>query len=58
MRYEDARRLRDQIRAIEATLESQASVLRDALDRDVVAVAQLAEEGLGVGLCSCAGQAS
>ncbi len=50
MRYEDAARLRDQIRAIEATLESQASVLRDALDRDVVAVAQLAEEGLGVGL--------
>jgi len=50
LRYEDAARLRDQIKAIEATLEGQASVLRDALDRDVVAVAQLAEDGLGVGV--------
>lgn len=50
MRYEDAARLRDLIRAIEATLESQASVLRDALDRDIFAVAQLAEDGLGVGV--------
>lgn len=50
MRYEEAALLRDQIRAIEATLETQATVLRDALDRDVAAVAQLAEEGLGVGV--------
>jgi excinuclease ABC subunit C len=50
LRYEDAARLRDQIRAIEATLEGQASVLRDSLDRDVIAVAQLAGDGLGVGV--------
>lgn len=50
MRYEHAAQLRDQVRAIEATLESQASVLRDTLDRDVISVAQLAEEGLGVGV--------
>ncbi|HWR02622.1 MAG TPA: excinuclease ABC subunit UvrC [Humidesulfovibrio sp.] len=50
LRYEQAALLRDQIKAIEATLETQASVLRDSLDRDVVSVAQLAEEGLGVGV--------
>ncbi|MBI5518535.1 MAG: excinuclease ABC subunit UvrC [Desulfovibrio sp.] len=50
MRYEQAATLRDQLKAIEATLEGQASVLRDSLDRDVVAVVQLAEDGLGVGM--------
>lgn len=50
LRYEQAALLRDQIKAIEATLESQASVLRDSLDRDIVSVVQLAEEGLGVGV--------
>lgn len=50
LRYEQAALLRDQIKAIEATLETQASVLRDSLDRDVISVAQLAEEGLGVGV--------
>ncbi len=49
LRYEDAARLRDQIKAIEATLESQASVLRDDLDRDVLALAHL-PEGVGVGM--------
>ncbi len=49
-RYEEAAQLRDQIKAIEATLEGQASVLRDTLDRDIIAVAQLAEDGLGVGV--------
>jgi excinuclease ABC subunit C len=50
LRYEQAAQLRDQVKAIEATLESQASVLRDSLDRDIISVAQLAEEGLGVGV--------
>lgn len=49
LRYEEAARLRDQIKAIEATLESQASVLRDDLDRDVLALAHL-PEGVGVGM--------
>ncbi len=49
LRFEQAAVLRDQIAAIDATLESQASVLRDTLDRDVVAVVQL-PEGLGVGV--------
>ncbi|MBA4357633.1 MAG: excinuclease ABC subunit C [Desulfovibrio sp.] len=48
-RYEEAALLRDQIAAIEKTLEGQASVLRDALDRDVLAVAT-AGDGLGVGV--------
>ncbi|MDP2848873.1 MAG: excinuclease ABC subunit UvrC [Humidesulfovibrio sp.] len=50
LRYEQAALLRDQVRAIESTLETQASVLRDTLDRDVIAVVQLAEDGLGVGV--------
>jgi len=50
LRYEEAAVLRDQVKAIEATLEGQASVLRDALDRDVIAVAQLPDDGLGVGV--------
>lgn len=50
LRYEEAATLRDQVKAIEATLEGQASVLRDALDRDVIAVAQLPDDGLGVGV--------
>jgi excinuclease ABC subunit C len=50
LRYEEAAQLCDQVKAIEATLEGQASVLRDSLDRDVIAVAQLAEDGLGVGV--------
>lgn len=49
MAYEQAALLRDQVRAIEATLEGQASVLTDVLDRDVAAVAQLSD-GLGLGL--------
>jgi len=49
LRFEEAALLRDQIAAIDATLESQASVLRDALDRDVIALAQL-PEGIGVGV--------
>ncbi|MDR3641124.1 MAG: excinuclease ABC subunit UvrC [Humidesulfovibrio sp.] len=49
LRFEAAALLRDQIKAIDATLESQASVLRDALDRDVLALAQL-PEGIGVGV--------
>jgi excinuclease ABC subunit C len=49
LRFEAAAQLRDQIKAIDATLESQASVLRDSLDRDVIALAQL-PEGLGVGM--------
>lgn len=49
LRFERAAALRDQIRAIEQTLEGQASVLRDALDRDVLAVAE-AEAGLGLGM--------
>ena len=48
-RYEQAALLRDQVRAIEKTLEGQASVLRDSLDRDVLAVAT-AGDGLGVGV--------
>ncbi len=48
-RYEEAALLRDQIAAIEKTLEGQASVLRDALDRDVLAVAT-AGDGVGVGV--------
>ena len=48
-RYEEAARLRDQINAIDKTLEGQASVLRDSLDRDVLAVAT-AGDGLGVGV--------
>ena len=49
LRYEQAAFLRDQIQAISQTLESQASVLRDSLDRDIVAVVQ-AGGGLGVGV--------
>ncbi|MBU1042686.1 MAG: excinuclease ABC subunit UvrC [Proteobacteria bacterium] len=48
-RYEEAALLRDQVKAIEKTLEGQASVLRDALDRDVLAVVT-AGDGLGLGL--------
>lgn len=48
-RYEEAALLRDQVAAIEKTLEGQASVLRDALDRDVLAVVT-AGDGLGVGV--------
>jgi len=48
-RYEEAALLRDQVRAIEKTLEGQASVLHDALDRDVLAVVT-AGDGLGLGL--------
>ncbi len=48
-RYEEAALLRDQIAAIEKTLEGQASVLRDALDRDVLAVVT-AGDGLGLGV--------
>ncbi|MDO9633295.1 MAG: excinuclease ABC subunit UvrC, partial [Humidesulfovibrio sp.] len=49
LRYEEAALLRDQVAAIEKTLESQASVLRDALDRDVLAVVT-AGDGLGLGM--------
>jgi excinuclease ABC subunit C len=49
LRFEEAAQLRDQIAAIDATLEGQASVLRDSLDRDVLALAQL-PEGLGLGM--------
>ncbi|OIN99286.1 MAG: excinuclease ABC subunit C [Desulfovibrionaceae bacterium CG1_02_65_16] len=49
LRFEAAAQLRDQIKAIDATLEGQASVLRDDLDRDVVALAQL-PDGVGVGM--------
>lgn len=49
LRYEEAAQLRDQIAAIEKTLEGQASVLRDALDRDVLAVVT-AGDGLGLGV--------
>jgi len=49
LRFEEAALLRDQIAAIDATLESQASVLRDSLDRDVIALVQL-PEGIGVGV--------
>ncbi|MBU1229733.1 MAG: excinuclease ABC subunit UvrC [Proteobacteria bacterium] len=49
LRFEEAALLRDQVAAIEKTTEGQASVLRDALDRDVLAVAT-AGDGLGVGL--------
>ncbi|GAB6124993.1 excinuclease ABC subunit UvrC [Humidesulfovibrio idahonensis] len=49
LRFEEAAQLRDQIAAIDATLESQASVLRDSLDRDVIALVQL-PEGIGVGV--------
>lgn len=48
-RFEAAALLRDQIAAIEKTLEGQASVLRDALDRDVLAVVT-AGDGLGLGV--------
>ncbi len=49
LRYEEAALLRDQIAAIEKTVEGQASVLRDALDRDVLAVVT-AGDGLGLGV--------
>jgi excinuclease ABC subunit C len=49
LRYEEAALLRDQIAAIEKTLEGQASVLRDTLDRDVLAVVT-AGDGLGLGI--------
>jgi excinuclease ABC subunit C len=49
MEYERAARLRDQLSAIERTMESQAAVLHDALDRDVIAVVPTSE-GLGVGI--------
>ena len=49
LRYEEAALLRDQMAAIEKTLEGQASVLRDALDRDVLAVVT-AGDGLGLGV--------
>ncbi len=49
LEFERAALLRDQITSIERTLESQAAVLHDALDRDVVAVVHTSE-GLGVGL--------
>lgn len=49
LKFERAAQLRDQITAIERTLETQAAVLHDALDRDVVAVVHTSE-GLGVGL--------
>jgi excinuclease ABC subunit C len=35
-RFEDAARLRDTLRAVDATLERQKAVTRDAVDRDVV----------------------
>jgi len=47
--FERAAMLRDQLTAIERTLESQATVLHDSLDRDVIAVVPTSE-GLGVGL--------
>lgn len=49
LEFERAAALRDQLSAIERTLESQATVLHDALDRDVIAVVPTSE-GLGVGL--------
>lgn len=49
LQFERAALLRDQITAIERTLETQAAVLHDALDRDVVAVVHTSE-GLGVGM--------
>ncbi len=49
LQFERAAVLRDQLAAIEQTLESQAAVLHDALDRDVIAVVPTSE-GLGVGM--------
>lgn len=49
MEYEKAAEYRDQIRAIEATVERQAAVLPKAVDLDVLAAAQTSD-GLGLGL--------
>ncbi|MDR3176074.1 MAG: excinuclease ABC subunit UvrC [Desulfovibrio sp.] len=49
LRFEDAARLRDQIRALEKTLERQSVVLEENKDLDLVGLAQLAE-GLALGV--------
>ncbi|MDR2161198.1 MAG: excinuclease ABC subunit UvrC [Desulfovibrio sp.] len=49
LRYEEAARLRDQIRAVERTLERQSVVLSTGADLDLLGVAQ-ADEGLGLGI--------
>lgn len=49
MEYERCAELRDQIRAIEATVEKQAVVLRGKTDLDALAVAE-ARDGLGLAL--------
>ena len=49
LRFEDAARLRDQIRAVERTLERQSVVLPKGRDIDVLGVAQ-APEGLALGV--------
>lgn len=45
--YESAAALRDQIRAVEATVERQAVVLREGMELDALAVAEAAD-GLGL----------
>ena len=49
LRFEQAARLRDQIRAVERTLERQSVVLPDGRNLDVVGVAQT-PEGLALGI--------
>ncbi|KAB1443448.1 excinuclease ABC subunit UvrC [Pseudodesulfovibrio senegalensis] len=47
--FERAAQLRDQIRAVEKTVERQAVVMHDNSDRDVLGLAQT-ENGLGLGM--------
>lgn len=49
MEYEKAARLRDQIRAVEKTIERQAAVLPGAGDMDAIGLHQ-SEKGLGLGI--------
>ena len=49
LRFEQAARLRDQIRAVERTLERQSVVLPDGRNLDIVGVAQT-PEGLALGI--------
>lgn len=49
LRFEDAARLRDQVRAVEKTLERQSVVLAEGRNLDLVGVAQV-PEGLALGV--------
>lgn len=49
LRFEEAARYRDQIRAVKKTVEGQVAVIHDNRDRDVVGLAENAH-GVGLGL--------